>query len=722
MIEEVRAEPFETARWIGVAGRHFGWGDRGAHPAPVFRKEFVGERASGGRLAITGAGYYYAELNGHPVTDARLTPTPSNYDRAVHWTEYDVAPLLRDGTNVLEVTLGSGFYDYSLEDNFLMSQASWRDRPMLIAELRDASGRVRLATDATWDVCVEGPWRFDSIRRGTVYDARLEKLDDPKTWRKAEKKHGVGGVFRRADHPPVRVIARRPMRRLPTGIWDSGQNAAGVCELKVRGEAGAEVVLVHREDVEADGSLHEFASFQKGEFMTDHYILRGDPAGETWTPRFTYHGFRYVRAEVRGKAEVLGLTQLALSSDFKSVGALETSDSSLARLQQAFLWSYRSNFVGYPTDCPTREKQGWSGDALAACESGLCNFDAASAYVDWLRGFADVQRPNGQLPAKSPISANGFNWGYGPGWDEALTLIPWQIYVMRGDLQPAKELYPAMRRYRKFAHEMMSDGLAVDFGLGDWCDPAGNCWRRKDSVTANATCYHYHGLVTTAKLADRLGEVDDAARWRAEAEEVKRSFRQAFCRPDGGVASDLPTDLALAVAFGLAPDARRTATRLAETVRKGGHLQRYGIFGAKYVPRVLMDFGFADDALKLVKAREYPSVLHYLERGATTLWERYDGSDSRNHVMFGDMSAWIFRYLGGFRFDESRPGELILEPVAFREVGSFKATYRGITSAWTFADDACTYTVSVPAGGRVTLRLPNREPVTLSEGLHEFRL
>ena len=226
VIEEVLAEPFETARWIGVAGRHFGWGDRGAHPAPVFRKAFVGERASGGRLAITGAGYYYAELNGRPVTDARLTPTPSNYDRAVHWTEYDVSPLLRDGTNVIEVTLGSGFYDYSLEDNFLMSQASWRDRPMFIVELRDASGRVRLATDATWDVCVEGPWRFDSIRRGTVYDARLEKLDDPKSWRKAEKKHGVGGAFRRADHPPVRVIERRPMRRLPTGIWDSGQNAA----------------------------------------------------------------------------------------------------------------------------------------------------------------------------------------------------------------------------------------------------------------------------------------------------------------------------------------------------------------------------------------------------------------------------------------------------------------------------------------------------------------
>ena len=699
---------FADASWIGVKGRYYYWGDRDAHPAPVFRKSFTCENPDGCRLAITCGGYYYAELNGCPVTDARLTPTPSNYDRAVHWSAYDVSGLVCPGTNVLVVTLGNGFYNYTLEDNFRMDEASWRDAPCLIARLSDGNGQTVVATDASWEVYTDGPFRFDAIRRGTIYDARKERFD-PAGWANAEKKHGVGGEFRKARHPPVRVIARHPMRRLPTGIWDSGQNAAGVCELRVKGEAGAEVTLAHREDLAPDGSLLEFDNFQKGEFMTDHYILRGDPAGETWTPRFTYHGFRYVRTEIKGRAEVTGLTQLALSSDFRTVGTIETSDADLMRLQRAFLWSYRSNFVGYPTDCPTREKQGWSGDALAACASGLYNFDAADGYGDWLRGFADVQRPNGQIPCKSPISANGFNWGYGPAWDEALVLIPWRIYVTSGDLSLARELYPAIRKYREFAQTMMTDGLAVGFGLGDWCDPDGNCWRRTDCVTANATAYNYFGLVTSAKLAARLGETADAARWLDEADGVKRSFRAAYCRDDGGVCGDLQTDLALAIAFGLATDEGRTLRKLVETVRKDGHLQKFGIFGAKYVPRVLADHGYAEDALKILKAKDYPSILHYLNEGATTLWESFDGRLSRNHVMFGDLSAWMFRYLGGFDFDENEPGRLTVAPVLLRDVGAFKAIYRGVESAWKFEDDYCVYRLKVSQGENVTLCLPGRE-------------
>ncbi len=714
-------EAFRDASWIGVAGRHYYWGDKEAHPAPVFRKSFTCGDPAGCELAITCGGYYYALLNGKPVTDARLTPTPSNYDRAVHWNEYDVSALLRPGTNELVVTLGSGFYNYVLEDNFLMNQSLWRDYPNFLARIRDARGATVVATDASWDVCTEGPLRFDAIRRGNVYDARLENLAT-NTWTKAQKKHGAGGVLRKANHSPVRVFARNPMRRLPSGIWDAGQNAAAVCELHVKGEAGAEVVLVHREDLDAKGGLLEFDNFQKGEFMTDHYFLRGDPDGETWTPRFTYHGFRYVRVEVRGKAEVLGLVQLALSSDFKTVGTLASEDADLMRMQRAFLWSFRSNFVGYPTDCPTREKQGWSGDALAACESGLYNFDAASAYGDWLLGFADVQRPNGQIPCKSPISANGFNWGYGPAWDEALVLIPWRIYVTGGGLELARRLYPAIRSYRGFAKSMMTDGLAVGFGLGDWCSPVGRFWEQTPSVTANATAYHYRGLTVSARIAELLGETADAVRWRAEAEGVRASFRKAYCRPDGGVCADLPTDLALAVDFGLAPDPGKTAARLAQAIRDGKHLQRYGIFGASHVPFVLMDHGYAEDALKLMKARDFPSVLHYLDRGATTLWEQFGGAGSRNHVMFGALSAWMYRYLGGFSFDETRPGFLTVAPVFMKEVGSFKAAYRGVESSWRFDGDVVDYRLRVPEGTQVDVVLPGRSRQTAGSGEHRWSL
>jgi len=717
------AEPgVPAACWIGVPGRYFSRNASKAQPAPVFRTAFPLQAApSSAKLRVSAGGYYRVEINGRDATCDELAPTPSNFDRRVYARTYDVAGLLRTGTNEIRVTLGSGFYSYPLDDVFLQNTITWRDYPSLWLEMRDGQGAVLAASGPDWQVATDGPLRFECIRAGNVYDARKE-LGPQTAWTPAAKTHGPGGVLVEARHPRTVVHARLPMKRLEGGIWDSGQNLAGVAELRVRGEAGAEVTLVHREDLDGRGGLLTPGNFAAGEFQTDHYVLKGG-GEEVWRPRFAYHGFRYVRAEVKGTAEVLGLTALAIGSDLAEVGRIETSDAGLAALQRCIRWSVRSNLVGYPTDCPSREKQGWSGDAHLALETALFNYDAQDVFLDWMRTWTDIQRPNGQLPCKSPVSANGYNWGFGPAWDAALFEIPWSVYLRTGDRGVLAEFYPAMTNYVPFACSMMTGGAATGFGLGDWCSPD-----QSEGAGPNAVCcstaYHCRNLALAARIASVLDHPDDARRFGALRDEAVRGFRRHFCRTDGAVGRDRIAELALALAFGLARDRALTERRFLDKAEKLDGRCDFGILGARWLPEVLSDLGRSDLAYRFFTRRTAPGYGDWIARGATTLWEQWDGSHSRNHEMYAHPGAWMFGRLGGFSFHADAPGRIFLRPVFLRQVGSFSATYRGVASSWTVGDAAVDYVVTVPEGRSVELLLPGEKggPRTLGPGRHAFRI
>ena len=711
-----------AASWIGVPGRYFSRNAAKAQPAPVFRKAFgLASVPPSAKLRVSAGGYYHVEINGRDATRDELAPTPSNFDRRVYARTYDVGELLRAGTNEVRVTLGSGFYGYPLDDVFLQNTITWRDYPSLWMELKDGAGNMLAASGTDWQVATDGPLRFECIRAGNVYDARKEL--GPKTaWMPAARTHGPGGALVEARHPRTVVHARLPMKRLEGDIWDSGQNLAGVAELRVRGEAGAEVTLVHREDLDGKGRLLTPGNFAAGEFQTDHYILKGD-GEEVWRPRFAYHGFRYVGVAVKGRAEVLGLTALAIGSDLAEVGRIETSDAGLAALQRCIRWSVRSNLVGYPTDCPSREKQGWSGDAHLALEAALFNFDAQDVFLDWMRTWTDIQRPNGQLPCKSPISANGYNWGFGPAWDAALFEIPWSVYLRTGDPGVLAEFYPAMTNYVPFACGMMTDGAAVGFGLGDWCSPD-----RSEGAGPNAVCcstaYHCRNLALAARIASVLDHPDDARRLETLRDAAMRDFQRHFCRADGSVGRGRIAELALALAFGLVRDRAATERKLLARAETLDGRCDFGILGARWLPEVLSDLGRSDLAYRFFTQAAAPGYGSWIARGATTLWEQWDGSHSRNHEMFAQPGAWMFGRLGGFTFPAERPGRMVLRPVFLRAVGSFSAIHRGVTSAWTVAGDSVDYAVTVPDGMSVDLRLPGGPGTArrLGPGVHRYSL
>ena len=638
--------PFSSASWIGAKGRFFHYHYRkDMHPAPVFAKDFsLGDLPRSAVLRISAAGYWDIRVNGRQITEDVLMPTPSNFDKRVYMKDYELGGFLQKGGNRIEVTLGNSIYNCPTEGAWMQDTITWRDAPQLLCEV-ECDGKVVVATDPTWRVHLDGPVRSNSIRCGEVHDARKEALSAD-GWKPVAKTHGPGGVVVRERHPPTRIWRRIQAVPLTDGIWDVRQNLAGFAEIKVVGKRGSKVRIRMREKLDAEGkSLAKRASSFVADdlFQTDLYILKGGEE-ETWHPRFVYSGFRYVEAcVVEGEAKVLGVTACAVGSDLREREFRMPRDPALSNLVERTRWSIRSNMVGFPTDCPSREKQGWTGDALIAAESAMLLYDGAEeVYVDWLRGLVDVQRPNGQLPCKSPISANGYNWGYGPAWDGAIILIPELIFDLTGRDYAAREFYVPAKRYASFMDGMLTDDLAVDFGLGDWCAPKGVPHLEVVINTVYASEVHR----ALARFADRFGFKEDAVHFSARAKALKRRLRHSrYCNDDGSAIRNLPTALAVLAAFDVSPCGKNTAALLDAAMRKSNGVMNVGMFGAKYIPRVLARYGYVDTALMCFTQKEFPGWMWQQDQGeATTLWEEWGDFASNNHVLFADFPAWFHHY------------------------------------------------------------------------------
>ena len=636
-------EGFEAAAWIGVKERFFHYNTRREmRTAAVFAKDFTLDvRPKEAHLRISVAGYWDIRVNGREITDDILMPTPSNFDRRVYMKSYDIAQFLKAGENRIEVTLGNSIYNCPTEGAWMQDTITWRDDPQLICEIV-ADGRIVASSDATWRVHLDGPVRENSIRCGETYDARKEILS-PGGWREAVKKHGPGGVIVPMRHPPTRIWKRIPAKKISDTLWDSGQNMAGIVEIVVRGEPGAMVTIRTREELDKNGRIAVGSSFDKGvEFQCDRYILKGG-GDETWHPRFSYGGFRYIETTVSdGEAEVVSVTACAFGSDLKERPFPMPQNPALASLLERARWSIRSNMVGFPTDCPSREKQGWTGDALAAAEGAIALYDgAAEVYADWLRGLVDIQRPNGQRPCKSPISANGYNWGYGPTWDAAIILIPEIIFDMTGDDGIAKEIYPAARKYAAFMDGMLTDNLAIRFGLGDWTSPARSI---PTELLTSAYAREVHRAL--ARFAERFGFADEAAHHEKRAADILAAIQRRFCRADGSFARTEPASLAVVAALKLVPEPEKAAAKLDEIIRRQKGVMNCGMFGSKYIPRALAEYGYRDTAILCFTQDASPGWQYQKnEKGATTLWEYWNGRASHNHVIHGgDFPAWWAKY------------------------------------------------------------------------------
>jgi len=712
-------------------------GDKAPQPAPLLRKTFtLPKPPASARVYICGLGYYELHLNGSKVGDHVLDPAFTRYDRRALYVTYDVTSQLKKGANALGVILGNGWFNMHTRCVWDFDKAPWRDRPALLCQLEitfDDGSKTVVASDATWRVTT-GPIVFDSIRNGERYDARQEKAgwDIAETsdadWPVAQIVAGPKGKLTAQMMPPIKVTKTiRPVKlaepKPGVYVFDVGQNIAGWARLRVFGPGGTEVVLRYGERLNTDGTLDQKEIGQHiktGKPQTDTYILKGRGT-EVWEPRFAYHGFQYVEATgLPGKPDLGTLEARVVHTAFDRAGAFECSNDLFNRIQRNTLWSYVSNFVGYPTDCPHREKNGWTGDAHLAAETGLYNFDAAAAYTKWLDDLKDEQRPTGELPGIVPTSGWGYQWGNGPAWDSAYVLIPWYLYQYRGDTRILAEHYDRLKLYVDYLTSKAKNG-SVAIGLGDWA-PAKTTTPEKITSTG----YYYCDALIVSQAAALLGKAEDAKKYADLAAAIRDAFNREFYDHKTGLyAGGTQTAMSCALYHGLVPPQERAKVlgRLVEAIRaKDGHLDA-GILGTKYLIDSLTASGRADVVYGMATKTDYPSWGRWLEQGATTLWEQWDGEASRNHIMFGHISAWFYQTLAGINADAEAAGfkRIIFKPRLLGDVkwahAEHESMYGTIKSTWEIKDGLFTLKIAVPVNTSATVYVPTDRRKTAAEGL-----
>jgi alpha-L-rhamnosidase len=718
-----------TAQWIGPDSALFDASQKAPPPAPMLRKTFALTKPIRRATAyICGLGYYELYINGSKVGDHVLDPPVTQYDKRALYVTYDLGDRLNVGNNALGVVLGSSWYNSTVPDAWGFEKASWRALPQvrLQVEVEYQDGSVQqLVSDSSWK-CGTGPLLFDQTRVGEIYDARLEKPGwataeyDDSGWAHASLRQGIAGAMSASNVEPIKVVGTvKPIKvtepKPGVFVFDIGQNLAGRPQLTAAAPAGTVVHMKCGELLnDDDGTVSQKNISQhvkSPEFQCDSYTFKGDGV-ETWEPTFTYHGFQYVQVDgLPGKPAADAVVAKEVRTSFDSAGSFECSNPLLNKIEKASVWSYASNFVGIPTDCPHREKNGWTGDAHLAAQMGLEHFHAEAAYAQWILTLEDTMRADGKLPGIAPTAGWGYNRLDGPAWESAYLLIPWQLYQQSGDTRILTSHYDGFKRWVDYYTRISKDHI-VSYGLGDWAPV-----KSKTPAALTSTAFYHRDLLILAATAKLLNKDGEARQYDELAQEVRRAFNRHFYdAATGQYGGGTQTALACALYERLAEDSQRAkvAANLAENVRQTGNHIDTGILGAKYLLRALSDTGHGDEAWALATQRTAPSWGNWIDRGATTLWEEWDGSQSRNHIMFGDISSWFIEYLAGIRPDATAPGykKIIVHPLLLGDLTSARSTrecmYGTISCSWARdgGDGKLTMQVVIPANTSATVYVP----------------
>ncbi len=700
-------------------------------PAPLFRKAFsIDKKIVSARAYIAVAGLYELYINGNRIGNHFLDPMFTRFDRRTLYVTYDVTNELKTGNNAVGVLLGNGWYNHQSESEWFIDKAPWRSRPIFCLDIRISFSDGSIQTISTGDgwKTTPGPLLFNSIYSGEQYDARKEEPHwnepafDDKKWSTV--------AYRGAPSQQIVAQSMNPItgaeKILPVSmnkindtdyVFDLGRNIAGISVLKINGAAGTVIKAKHGERLYSNGKVDVsnidifFTPADSTDlFATDTYILKGDGNNETVQARFAYYGFQYVEVTSSKPINLTkeSLTGIFMHSDVPKTGGLNSSNPTLNKLWAAANNSYLSNLMGYPTDCPQREKNGWTGDVHLAVETGLYNFDGITVYEKWLADLRDEQNPNGMLPGIVPSPG----WGYvnynNPDWISVLAILPWNIYLFDGDSKPLLDCYAAIKRYVDHVDETYPSGL-VPVGLGDR-----EAIHSKAAVELTSTVYFYEDALILANAAKLFKQQADYEKYSALAVKIKSAFNQKFYHKNiWSYGSGYQTELSAALYWGLVPDEdkARVAATLAESVSKDSVHLDIGVLGNKTILNALSENGYAELAYQLISKETYPSWGYWMVKGMTTLPENWNMQSSMNHIFLGEISAWMYKALGGIKPDPAFPGfkNILLHPYFVSGLDHFSAEhespYGTIHSSWKREGDKIMYTVTVPANATATITL-----------------
>jgi alpha-L-rhamnosidase len=659
-------------------------------PAPFLRREFeIRADIQSARLYITSLGLYEAKINGNVVGDHVFSPGWTVYDQHLRYQTFDVTGMLHEGQNAIGAILGDGWFRGRI--GFGGGQRNIYGRHLaLLAQLEvqyeDGSSERVVTGDAQGWRATTGPIRMNDIYDGETYDARLEHpgwslpgFDDAK-WAGVRSLEWNLDALEAPLGPPVRrieTISPVSITQSPSGktIVDFGQNLVGRLSIQVKGPAGHTIMLRHAEVLE-HGELGT-RPLRHAE-ATDHYTLRGGET-ETWEPRFTFHGFRYVEVnDWPGHLKLEDLSAVVIHSDMERTGWFECSDPLLNRLHENVVWGMRGNFLDVPTDCPQRdERLGWTGDLEVFSPTASFLYDASGFLQSWLKDLAIEQRKlGGAVPHVVPnVLRNGAG---AAAWGDAATVVPWVLYERYDDVDILADQFESMRAWVDYVASLAGEKYLWDkgFQFGDWLDPTAppdHPGKARTDKAIIASAYFTQSARLVAHAADVLGRSEEQIRYFGLAELARNAFAREYVTPAGRLMNDAETAYALAIAFDLLPTAEQRQhadDRLAELVRESGYQIRTGFVGTPLICDALCSTGHYRTAYRLLMQRECPSWLYPVTMGATTIWERWDSMlpdgtsnpgemTSFNHYALGAVADWMHRTIGGLT--PAEPGYRRLE-------------------------------------------------------------
>ncbi len=704
------------------------------------RKEFAVEKKVRRATAyFCGLGLSELWLNGAKIGEAMLSPALSQYDKRVFYVTYDVTKQLRRGANAIGAVLGGGRFCSDRSKVYAGTVNFGWPKMLLHLRIEHADDSVSdIVSDEFWKLTTDGPILSNGEFDGEEYDARKEFPNwsrpgfNDSAWQEVNLVSAPGGQLAAQMIEPIRVTQKlKPISinepRPGMFIFDMGQNMVGWCKLKVRGPAGTKVQLRHAETLKRDGTL--YMANLRGAQATDTYTLKGGGV-ETWQPRFTYHGFRYVEVTgFPGRPTLDAIEGQVVHDDLSVTGEFACSNELINRIYRNIVWGARGNYRSMPTDCPQRdERQGWLGDRSEECKGEAYLFHIAPLYAKWRQDMADAQRSNGSIPdvapAYWPIYSDNVTW------PSSAILIPRALERHFGDAATIACSYDSAKLWIEHMLDFATNGIISKDSYGDWCvppedprlihskDPA-----RQTDRALLATSYFYNDLRLMERYAQQIGKTDDAERWSRLADGCKTAFNEKYLNRElGQYDNGTQTSCVLPLAFGLVPDdlRERVFAQLVDKIENEtkGHIGT-GLIGGQYLMRVLSDNGRADLAYRIATQKDYPSWGYMAEQGATTIWELWNGNtadpamNSGNHVMLiGDLVIWLYEYLAGIAPDDAQPGfkHIIMTPNPVGDLTWVKASHRSphglIKSEWRKDGDKFDWRIEVPANTTATVSVP----------------
>ena len=722
------------AQWIDPEPPH---GKDARQPASVLRRRFRAEETEDAVLYITCHGLYEARLNGQRVGDFVLAPGTGDYEKRLTVQAYAVSDLLQPGENELTVTLGDGWYRGSVGIDGLRNYHG--EDLALLCQL-EVGGKPLLCSDAGWEASQDGPTRENDLQQGEVYDARREEI---RSWHGVTLRYCGYSNLSATESVAILEQERFPGKLLttPNGerVIDFGQNLAGYTELRVTARAGQRISLWHGETLDENGNFTQ-KNFDPGDRNKNGIPQRIDyicKDGENvYKPRFTIFGFRYAKIETDADLTDAAFTAVAVYSEMPQTGFFACGNADVNQLFHNSLWSMRSNFCDIPTDCPTRERAGWTGDAALFAPTAVYLMDCYPVLRKWLAECRLAQGKDGLVqniapPNGVPSVISNIIQG-SAGWGDACVLVPWALYEAYGREEILAENYDMMTRWLGFVEKRAKKSrlsnrknpyrrYLVDkgFHFGEWCQPdVDNALAMRTGMSQGApevaTAYFYRSASLMSRIAQILNKPQDAARYGALAENIKKAYRFA-CMPEGRITSDRQCAFVRPLAFGLleGDEIRAAADALNALVEKNGYHLNTGFLSTPDLCRVLAENGHVDTAYRLLLQEEAPSWLYAVKKGATTIWETWDGvrsdgtvHDSLNHYSYGAITGWLFGGVCGIRL---QAGRLTIRPCPHPSLGRAEAKWRSpvgvIRSAWAYEGNKLTFDFRLPIPAFI--ELPN---------------